>query len=117
MSTEDNKVKKSLHLQVNENGSMGMEFDGDFNLHEITGMLLVSLADIFTKHFTVPYLNEQSLKIVEHLSAELNPISEKTDLDKELKGINELNGSVKEILNLVDAFKNMKEPVKTTELS
>jgi len=117
MSTDNKEVEKSLQLQINKDGSMSMAFDGDFNLHEITGVLVISLIDIFTKHFTVPYLNEQSTKIVEHLSSIINPIDKDSNLGEGLKDINALNGSVKEILGLVDAFKNMKEPTKGDELN
>ena len=107
LNTENNEVVKTLKIFINKNGSMGLDFDGDFNLYEIMGMLTVSLVDMSVKHFIVPYMNEQSTKLSEHIidSIKTNPVP---DLGKGMEDINELNDSVKKIMGLVDAFKGVQ---------
>ncbi len=100
-------VAKALRIQIKEDGSMGLEFDGDFNLYEIMGMLTVSMIDMSVKHFIVPYLNEQSNKLSEHIVSQVKSDAV-PDLGKGMEDINELNDSVKKIMGLVDAFKGMQ---------
>jgi len=104
---DSGEVLKTLQLRVNKDGSMGLDFDGEFNLYEIMGMLTVSLVDMSVKHFIVPYMNEQSVKLSEHIISHINSDST-TDLGKGMEDINELNDSVKKIMGLVDAFKGMQ---------
>ncbi|RLA64051.1 MAG: hypothetical protein DRQ78_06370 [Epsilonproteobacteria bacterium] len=106
-STEEDKIDKSLRIKANKDGSMGLDFDGDFNLYEIIGMLTVTLCDLSVKNFIVPQMNEQSTKIVEHiLSNNINNAA--PDLTQGMEDINQLNDSVKKIMGLVDAFKGVQ---------
>jgi len=98
---------RALQLRINEDGSMGLEFDGDFNLYEIMGMLTVSLVDMSVKHFMVPHMNEQSVRLSEHIISQVKS-GAVPDLGKGMEEINELNDSVKKIMGLVDAFKGMQ---------
>ncbi len=110
LSTEETSgdVEKALLIQIKKDGSMGSEFDGDFNLYEIMGMLTISIVDMSVKHFIVPYMNEQSTKLSEHLLSHIKTDSI-PDLGKGMEDINELNDSVKKIMGLVDAFKGMQD--------
>lgn len=110
LNTEETsgEVTKALKIQIKEDGSMGLEFDGDFNLYEIMGMLTVSIVDMSVKHFIVPYLNEQSNKLSEHILTNIKSDAI-PDLGKGMEDINELNDSVKKIMGLVDAFKGMQD--------
>lgn len=107
MDTE-NKKEKSINIDVNTDGSMNLNMDGNFSLYEIIGLLTVSLLDVSSKHFIVPYLNEQSKRLVDHLVEELKgSIPDGEDVKSASKDVSELNDSVKQIMGLVESFKNI----------
>ena len=107
--SEEKTNSKSLTIRTAEDGAMSMDFDGEYKLYEIIGILGVTLSDLFVKNFMVPYMNEQSVKIVQHLEASAS--EGEVDLDQSMKDVSELNSSVKKIMGLVDAFKGIQETV------
>lgn len=103
-------LSKSVTINVAENGTMDLEYSGDVKLYEILGMLVTAMADLYTKNFIVPYMNQQSVKIVDHLKSD--PIKIDGDnLAKNSKDISELNSGLKNIMNLVDSFKASQKDI------
>lgn len=110
MSSIEEKVaetttKKSLTITVDVGGTMGLDYSGDVKLYEIMGMLAVTMADLYTKNFVVPYMNQQSVKIVDHLSKKMDEDNNDDVITSGIKEVHELNDGLKGILGIIDAFK------------
>ena len=104
---DNNDGSKSLIIKTDDDGKMSMDFDGEYKLYEVFGILTVTMADMFVKNFMVPYMNEQSVKIVEHLK---NTTAEpQADINNGIKDVAELNLSVKKIMSLVNQFKGIQD--------
>jgi len=89
---------------------MDLQYVGDVKLYEVLGMLTTAMADLYTKNFIVPYMNQQSMKIVDHLKSE--PLKVDNDeLAKSSKEISELNAGLKNIMGLVDSFKSTQDNI------
>lgn len=107
-STEESVVapitSKSLTITVDSGGTMGLDYSGDIKLYEIMGMLAVTMADLYTKNFVVPYMNQQSVKIVEHLTKKLDHEDDET-ISKGIQEVHELNDGLKGIMSIIESFK------------
>jgi hypothetical protein len=88
---------RSIHINIDEEGKMGMDFKGSFKIHEAFGMLVVSLIDLGAKNFLAPYFQNLSKTVQEH------------GVDKDdVKDIAQFNESASQIIKLVEAFKSVK---------
>lgn len=107
-STEESvaapNTSKSLTITVDVGGTMGLDYSGDIKLYEIIGMLAVTMGDLYIKNFVVPYMNQQSVKIVEHLTNKLDEGDGET-ISKGIQEVQELNDGLKGIMGIIESFK------------
>lgn len=54
---------RSINMSLSEDGTMDINFNGDFKLYEVVGMMGVTVMDLYTNNFVIPALKQLGDKV------------------------------------------------------
>ena len=102
---EANPDLGTVVLELTDTGAVNIRYSGDIKLYQVVGMLGVGMFDIGTKNFLVPYLDQQSVNLAQHLAKSDERKGGAHISDIALEKIEILNAKLGGIMRIIDDFR------------